>query len=280
MAPAIVHFLVGASLLLLLTAPVALRIETVRRYQLWLILAGGLWGLAPDVHYVAPVLDRTLESLHDSRWADLFAFHYTLDQPALTGMTLELIVGSILLFLVAITVFTAAGSRNGSASGSRGTQFVAAIVCVALAALIAGAALGAGLYATNRLESIATLYGRESAREGATLLLAWSIVTGAGIAAIIALADETMRATDPVAGISVGMLVAVVGWLCGIVVALPLWMQRFFELSRPFPYLHWQSLIGLLVFGFVFGCCYSLLRRLLRPITAGETEFQASSSTQ
>ncbi|WP_436347889.1 hypothetical protein [Natronorubrum sp. FCH18a] len=285
MAPAIVHFLVGASLLLLLATPLALRFETVRRYQLWLILSGGLWGLVPDVHHVAPVSQRRLESLHASSWADLFAFHNTLDQPPLADMSLELIFGAILLFLVAITVFTAVGNRSagnghGTASESPLAQFVTAVVCVALAALIAGVVLGAGLHATNRLESVAALYGREGARAGAVLLLAWSVVTGAGIAAIIAVTDETMRATDPVAGISVGLLVAVVGWLFGIAVALPLWMQRFFAVSRPFPYLHWQSLIGLLVFGFVFGLCYSLLRRLVGPLPTENSDVQASSSTQ
>ncbi len=79
MAPAIVHF-VGASLAVLLAVPLALRTGAERR-SLWLVGVGGLWGLFPDVHYVSPVFETQLRTLHESWVADLFAFHYTLDQP-------------------------------------------------------------------------------------------------------------------------------------------------------------------------------------------------------
>lgn len=271
MAPAIVHFLVGASLLLVLATPFALRSETIRRGRLWIVVLGGLWGLAPDVYNIAPAFSDRLRAVHDSSWADLFAVHYTLDQPPLPEMYVETVFASILAFLVATTVFTAAGNVRGNSLESRGTRLITAMVCIALASLVAGAAVGSGLYATGRLESVATLAGREGARAGVALVLAWSLLTGTIIAGIIAGMNATMRATDPVAGIAVGLLVAIPGWLVGIVLALPLWMRRVLDVSRPFPYLHWQSLVGLVVFALVFGLCYPLLRQFVGPSAANNS---------
>ncbi|WP_121742491.1 hypothetical protein [Natronorubrum halophilum] len=278
MAPAIVHFLVGASLLLVLAAPFALRSGLVRRGRLWIVSIGGLWGLAPDLYNIAPVFRGQLRIVHDSSWADLFAVHYTLDQPPLADLYLETVFASILAFLVATAVVTVAGVPRENGLASRFARVVATVVCIAVAALLAGAVVGTGVYATGRLESVASLYGRESARAGIALLLAWSVLTGMGIDGIIAAANSTMRATDPAAGLSVGLLIAIFGWLFGIAIALPLWMRVVFDSSRPFPYLHWQSLIGLLVFGFVFGLCYPPLRRVVGPPPNGESGTRASNS--
>lgn len=70
----------------------------------------------------------------------------------------------------------------------------------------------------------------------------------------------------------------ILGWLVGVIVALPLWMRYAFDVSLPIPYLHWQSLIGLVSFALVFGICYPLLRRLVAP-SIGTTETDTSSST-
>lgn len=80
MAPPIVHFLVGASTLLLAAAIAAEWYPGVVRYRLELVLVGGVWGAAPDVHWVAPRGGDLLQALHRSRWMDLFALHWTLDQ--------------------------------------------------------------------------------------------------------------------------------------------------------------------------------------------------------
>ena len=108
MAPAIVHFLVGASLALLIAAPFALRYEVGPLWPLWLVLLGGLWGLFPDIHHVAPWYREELLALHNSPWADLFAFHYTLDRPAVRARYTESVFGSIVLFLGAVGLFTGA----------------------------------------------------------------------------------------------------------------------------------------------------------------------------
>ncbi|MCU4741692.1 hypothetical protein [Natronoglomus mannanivorans] len=113
MAPAIVHFLVGASIVLLVLAPLALVSGHVREWRLRAVAIGGLWGLVPDLHNVSPVYRDELRSFHESPRADLFAFHYTLDRPLVRDLFVESIAASILLFLVAVTVFGVA-CRLGS----------------------------------------------------------------------------------------------------------------------------------------------------------------------
>lgn len=105
MAPAIVHFLVGASLVLFVLTPLALVSGRVREWRLSAVAVGGLWGLVPDFHNVSPVYRDELESLHGSPRTDLFAAHYTLDQPLVRDLSVESTAASILLFLVAVTVF-------------------------------------------------------------------------------------------------------------------------------------------------------------------------------
>jgi len=105
MAPAIVHFLVGASLLLLLTIPVTVRYRLALWIPLWLVALGGLWGLGPDLHHIAPIYKTELRALHDSAWANLFAFHYLLDRPVVRAHYTASVFGSILGFLGTITMF-------------------------------------------------------------------------------------------------------------------------------------------------------------------------------
>lgn len=108
MAPAITHFLVGASLLLLLTIPIALRYRLAPWIPLWLVALGGLWGLGPDIHHIAPAYVTELRAFHDSPWVDLFAFHYTLDRPVVRAQYTVSVFGSILGFLGAVTTFVIA----------------------------------------------------------------------------------------------------------------------------------------------------------------------------
>lgn len=112
MAPAIVHFLVGAALVLLLVTPLALRYRLPTWLPLWLVAVGGLWGLFPDIHHIAPAYESQLYAFHNSQWADLFAFHYTLDRPAVRARYNESIFWSIVLFLAASVVFTVATAAN------------------------------------------------------------------------------------------------------------------------------------------------------------------------
>lgn len=137
MAPAIVHFLVGASLLLLVATPVVLRYRLSSVMVLWLVAIGGLWGLGPDIHQIAPVYETELRALHDSPWVDLFAFHYTLDRPAVRAQYNASVFGAIVGFLGAVTVFSvAAALRTRTTIAKTAAPYLAALVIVLLPILL------------------------------------------------------------------------------------------------------------------------------------------------
>lgn len=148
MAPAIVHFLVGASLALLLVTPIALRYDLSPEWPLWLVVVGGLWGLIPDVHHIAPVYQAELYSFHNSPWVDLFAFHYTLDRPFVRARYTASVLGSILCFLGAVSVFTIATQlRTRTAVEETRVPHLVALAIVVLPVLVLVAAVGGGLSA-------------------------------------------------------------------------------------------------------------------------------------
>lgn len=66
-------------------------------------------------------------------------------------------------------------------------------------------------------------------------------------------------------GLLAGTLFALVTWLVAVAFAVPVWTRVVLESSRPVPYLHRASLVGLVLFGCCFGACYALLRRMLEP---------------
>ena len=105
MAPAIAHFLVGASLVLVVALPFCLPYGVNREHGLWLIPIGGIWGITPDLHNIAPVLTTKLYAFHNSRWVDLFGLHYTLDRPIVRQQYVASVFGSILVFSLAVALF-------------------------------------------------------------------------------------------------------------------------------------------------------------------------------
>ncbi|SEP68384.1 hypothetical protein [Natrinema salaciae] len=144
MAPAITHYLVGASLLLLLVTPVALRYRLAPWIPLWLVVLGGIWGLGPDFHHITPVYETELRAFHDSPWVDLFAFHYTLDRPAVRAQYTASVFGSILSFLGAVTTFiiaTALRTRT-NLTDTASPHLVALSVALLLLSLFAAATNG------------------------------------------------------------------------------------------------------------------------------------------
>jgi len=108
-APAITHFLVGAALLLFVAALLTVRYGVDRRNAFWIIPLGGIWGLLPDIHHIAPVLASELYAFHNMPWADLFAFHYTLDREFVRDRYYHSVIGSIVLFCLASGV---SGGQN------------------------------------------------------------------------------------------------------------------------------------------------------------------------
>ncbi len=271
MAPAIVHFLVGAALFLLLAAPAALR-DGTSRHNLWLVAGGGLWGLIPDFHRFTPVFRAEWSGLHESRWADVFAFHRTLDLPLIDTLSIESTAASILLFLGAVIVFTFASTAGERSSQSVRpprrvlvTRVVVTGYAVVITALVAGIVVGGVFTETGRIESLAALSGREGARAGWALLLTLSLAATGSFAILTAIVSTKWDAMNPVLGALLGLLFAVAAWSAIVTVALPVWMRVVLDLWRPIPYFHLTSLLGLAVFGVVLGIIYPLAWQLVAP---------------
>ncbi|UTF54731.1 hypothetical protein [Natronosalvus rutilus] len=150
MAPAIAHFLVGASLVLLVAAPLAARYDLDGRWPLWLVVVGGIWGLGPDIYHVTPVYQAPLETFHYTSWADLFAFHHTLDRPFVRARYDASVFGAIALFLGAVSVYTVADvlelRRKGTEEPARPTLSSPSLLF--LSAAILGGLVSLLVYAT------------------------------------------------------------------------------------------------------------------------------------
>lgn len=103
MSLAITHFAIGGSVGLLLAI-----IVNASRRELWLV-AGGGWALLPDLEKVLET--SWMIAFHDSPAADLFMFHYQLDQ---FDPTNSIEIGVIaLLLLGAMSVLSAHHARGG-----------------------------------------------------------------------------------------------------------------------------------------------------------------------
>ncbi|NUB91480.1 hypothetical protein HT576_10665 [Haloterrigena sp. SYSU A121-1] len=262
MAPAIVHFLVGASILLVLATPVALHDERVRRVDLWLVLGGGVWGLGPDLHNVAPAFRSQLHAFHDSLWAVPFAFHYALDSQAVRARPLAGIAGSILLFCLAVGGFTAA-ARADPERARRTKRFVSRLG-IPVAALAAAAILGTMLAATGRVETVAALVGADGTLASAALLLVASVAGSYAVAVVV----PDRYARRPFVGSLLGLQLGLVAWVVGIVLVLPLWARVVLEASPPVPLVDWPSLLALAVAGTLVGACVTTVRRVALPAPA------------
>ncbi|AHG01029.1 hypothetical protein HALLA_13455 [Halostagnicola larsenii XH-48] len=275
MAPSLVHFLAGATLALFVATPLALRGHLTRRH-LWIVAIGGLWGMFPDVNYATPVFQTELATLHGSRWANLFAAHHALDQPAFATRELLSTGAAVTGFVGAVACFTSAslvGEHGRRGSGSPWNHLLARALVTGYAAAVAGvvAAVGVGLVFTwaGRMETLAALWGRESAIAGWVFLLGCSLGASGVFGIVLEVLDRRWRVMSAVPGAGVGVVVAVMAWATVVAVAVPLWMRLVLDLSRPIPYFHRISLGALVVFGAMVGIVYPATRRAIdSPLAA------------
>ena len=96
---AIAHFALGVlatALLFTVALPRAARSPTV-------ILAGGVWGVVPDVHWVLPMGSALVKSFHGTVWANVFWFHQFVDI-ADPSNSRPLAAGIVALMLVVVPV--------------------------------------------------------------------------------------------------------------------------------------------------------------------------------
>lgn len=90
---------------------------------------------------------------------------------------------------------------------------------------------------------------------GTILLGLASVVGGLGYWGLGQMRTFEDDVADPVTGTTMGVMFGLFVWIVGVVFVLPLWL-RLFEYSPPFPFVHWQSLLGLLVYGGIVGSLY------------------------
>jgi hypothetical protein len=259
MAFAIVHFLVGASLFLLLAAPLALRSERVRDSGLLLVTAGGIWGLIPDVHHLAPVFQDQLYALHGTPLVDLFAFHYMLDLDPVRDQPNLAIFVSLVLFSLSVAVFTATSRMGGRYEDRRVTVGTGTVSGILAAALVSTFILGTVFLSGGYLPSIGML-------SGSTAILGWPLLVGAttvgavGFSLLVELGPGADGLSPARAGV-IGSVLGVVAWLFGVVMALPIFLLRFFGTDLSLAHIDVFTLVGFAVAGGALGWTYMVVAR-------------------
>ena len=262
MAPALVHFLVGASLLLLVAAPFAVRYEPVRRHGLTVAVVGGLWGLFPDVHHAVPGEEGPLRTFHGSARADLFAFHHTLDLPPIEaygpGETEFPAMVGFLGVAVAFALASEWGARREFEPVGPRYEMVGG---AAGGALVSTVLLGGFLHLTGRIDAVAAVVGHETAVAG------WATIGAGGAlaAGVFAVCVElvTRDAATLPAATALGTLVAIPAWLIVTVLVLPLWRMRMFDVSLETTSGDPAVLIAFALAGGALGATYVAVTRAL-----------------
>ena len=259
MAFAIVHFLVGASLFLLLGAPLALRFERVRDSALLVVTAGGIWGLVPDIHHFSPVLSEQLYAIHQTPFVDLFAFHYMLDLDPVRERQRFAILVALVLFCLAVAIFTAA-SRIGTRYENRnirvGTDTVSGILAGTFVATII---LATTIYSEGYLDSLGMLTGR-GVGLGIVLIGTSATVAATAFGLLVELGPGP-DALSPLWAAVVGLVLGAVAWLVAVVMVLPVFLLRFYEASLSLSHVDTTSLMGFAVAGGALAVVYVVVAR-------------------
>ncbi|NUC72740.1 hypothetical protein HTZ84_10535 [Haloterrigena sp. SYSU A558-1] len=142
----------------------------------------------------------------------------------------------------------------------RGIEGVAAI---AVAGLAGGTGFGAVLYAFGLLESVGILVGRPGLIPGLSLVAAASVVGAFAYRLLGRLSSLEEDMSDPITGLTLGASFGLAVWGLGVALALPLWLRPL-GWTPPVPYLHWRSLVALLVYGALVGPASPLAERYVR----------------
>ena len=255
MAPAITHFLVGAAILLSIAVPIAMRYDVDREHAIWLVPLGGIWGLAPDAHHIAPIYAETLYAFHNSPWADVFGLHYTLDRPTVRARYYESVFGAIVAFSLATGAFWTTGRirRFGLAARRPLERAFGVAYATIVATGLATLALWVTVSVQGAFPSVAGLVGRRGALVGGLLVIG----TGAALGMLWTTLLEVGRpgfVTSPRAMAVTGGGIGIAIWAVGIAGMLPL------VVGRSVPLVHLGALGALVVYGIVFGAVYGVVR--------------------
>jgi len=265
MAPAIAHFLVGASVFLLVAAPICLRYGIDREYGLLLIPIGGLWGIIPDFHNIAPMGTGALYRFHNSPWVDLFGLHYTLDRTLVREQYLLSVFGAIALFLTAVGVFWIGFTVYSRITTGRWEvdPVAVSLVSTAVSAGYATVRMAIVVSIQDSFGTVAVLVGNDSPLVGGLLLIPLGLGLGVIAAVGMELFVDEVLICDPLTATGLGFGVGVGYWLVGVAFVVPLWLRLVSDTAVAVPMLHWGSLVICGVFGTVFGVMYGLVRGLV-----------------
>jgi len=262
MAPAITHFLVGASLLLVVAVPVWLRYDIPREYGLWLIPVGGLWGIAPDFHNIVPLFSTELRAIHHSSWVDLFAFHYTLDRPFVRGQYLVSVFSSIALFSASVAAYWVSFQFHRAVRTGRWrlSQITNVGIATLSATVYATLAMTLVVGIQESFGVVSQVVGSDSRLLGAMLLGPIGLVGGVVLAPLFEWLPNRDDDSNILTASGVGFVSGVVLWVLGVGLVLPMWLRAIGESTVSIPLIHWGSVVVCVVFVTVFGGLYTLFR--------------------
>ncbi|CDK39358.1 hypothetical protein [Halorubrum sp. AJ67] len=261
MAPAITHFLVGASLCLLAAVPFIIRSDTDPLVITWLIPIGGIWGILPDVHHVAPVFATELYAIHGSPWVSLCAFHYPLDTLAVRHRAHASIFLAIAGFVGVLAVITLVARERPwqSIADTRRERMAIVGGASVLAAGYATLALTAVVSVQWAFGTVASLVGTDRVAIGGLVVLAAGFLAGLVYAVgFVTVMPRHARSTPGVAGV-IGAGIGVIVWVGTVLVGLPLWTRWVLDDALSIPFVRPVALGGLVVHGVVFGVTYALV---------------------
>ena len=256
MAPAIAHFLVGASVLLVGAVPFLLRYDVDREYTLWLVPLGGVWGLLPDFHHIAPIGRDTLYAVHNSSWVEVFALHYTLDRTTIRLLYHESIFVTVALFTLAVAVVWTTG-RIRDANFSIQNVYDRVLASTSATLLAAGFAtfiLGVSLSVQQLLPAVAALHGETGVLAGGLFVLFYGFVLGICGALGLEYGFSEIGLCDPVRVGTAGGVGGGFVWFGGVLIGIPVLS------AESVPLLHWGALVSLVLYGTVFGSVYATVR--------------------
>ncbi|MWV40018.1 hypothetical protein [Natrialba sp. INN-245] len=263
MAPAITHFLVGATLLVFAFVPIAIRYDLGREHAVWLIPLGGVWGLLPDVHHITPVFQAELYAIHNTAWMDLFALHYTLDRPIVRARYTASVFGSIAAFIVAVIALWVTPRVRATGQWWRSTRAIVTAGSSLLATAYATVVLWVVVSVQQAFGAVSTLVGSESLLVGGLLL----VPIGGGLGLVYTIGLEIYgldRRLEPTTAAAWAVLTGGLCWLVGVVCLAPLWLGAIGVESVAPPLLHGGSLVALVAYGTVFGAVYAMVREGVR----------------
>lgn len=133
---------------------------------------------------------------------------------------------------------------------------------------VAGTALGVVLHSAGQIDSLARILGASGSLYGWLTVIFLGTVAGAAFIVGLNLVSELLELADvteglvynPLAGVFLGMLFGLSLWVTVVAVGVPLGLQFVSGVERPLPFVHLESLAGVMVYSIVIGVGYPVIR--------------------